>query len=239
MCGRYLLKRADLKAIAQQVGLKVREERATRYNIAPGTPIDAVRAEAQSGELEMASVRWGLLPAWAAPGARGAPHVNARAEGLAQKPTFRKAFQERRCAIPASGFFEWKRAGRERQPWLFELEHEEPFFLAGLWERSSTAAGGDAIETCAIVTTAANDVMQPIHDRMPVMLLADEVLAWIRPKPLDPAEAGRILAPFTRAPMRCRPLSQRVNSVAYDDEECLAGPAPKERADGEQLSWGV
>lgn len=211
MCCRYLLFRSQLKEMLRQVGAVARAERATRYNIAPGTKIPAVRKK--SGPVaELEDLRWGLVPAWSK-AAQG--FVNARAENLAEKPSFREAFRERRCLIPASGFYEWRNDGRRREPWLFRLAGEEPFFLAGLWE-----PGNSGDDTCTVITTEPNGLMRPIHPRMPAILEGAAAERW-----LDPATTREnlepLLAPYPADRMTAVALGPRVNSTAHDDEACL------------------
>jgi len=159
--------------------------------------------------------------------------VNARAESLAAKPSFREAFRERRCLIPASGFYEWKVAGRARQPWLFRRRDEQPFFLAGLWE-SWSGSDGSVLETCAVVTTVPNTLMMPIHPRMPVMLAVDAGSAWLDPATKEHDLLALLADPYPAAGMTAVALSPRVNSVAHDDAACLS-PADTAAADDQQL----
>ncbi|MFT3869175.1 MAG: SOS response-associated peptidase [Nibricoccus sp.] len=219
MCCRYLLHKEHLKKVLAQMGIRV-PEMATRYNIAPGTKIPAVRktSRAETG-CEFATLRWGLVPAWSKDGPQQAGLVNARVESLEIKASFREAFRARRCLIPASGFYEWKIAGRARLPWLFQLIDDEPFFLAGLWE-SWVSPDGTPWETCAVITTEPNLLMQPIHHRMPAILALGSAEAW-----LDPAarteELRDLLRTFPTELLKTRPVSLRVNSAANDDPECL------------------
>jgi putative SOS response-associated peptidase YedK len=235
MCCRYLILRAHLKEMLARLGVRELAEQASRYNIAPGSEIPVVRASSGTGLCELALSRWGLVPAWTKADATGVGLVNARAESLAEKPSFRDAFRARRCLVPASGYYEWKIAGKARQPWLFQLRGERPFFLAGLWE-SWTGPEGTAHETCAVITTKSNELMQPIHHRMPAILPVDAAELWLAPTRQPEELAANLLRVFPAEAMIARPVSTRVNSVTHDDEGCLA---PAEPSGHEQLAWDL
>ena len=199
MCGRFtqrmtwreLHERMDL--IGRPLNLR------PRYNVAPGQDVAVVRASESGRGLAM--LRWGLLPAWAKDPTIAWKLINARSETAAEKPSFRSAFRDRRCLIPADGFYEWERRDGAKQPWLFALRDDAPFAFAGLWERWRIPEGaaltgslavrspGETVETCTILTTAANDTVTPVHGRMPVILPDN---AW------DPWLAGEevALAPY-------------------------------------------
>ena len=229
MCGRFtqrmtwreLHERMDL--IGAPLNLR------PRYNVAPSQDVAVVRAADDGRTLAM--LRWGLIPAWAREPNIGYKLINARSETAADKPSFRAAYRHRRCLIPADGFYEWQREGKTRQPWLFGLQDDAPFAFAGLWERWTVPAGaaltgslaerspGDAVETCTILTTAANETVAPVHGRMPVILPPD---AW------DPWLAGEDvpLAPYPADDMTAHPVSTLVNRPANDDPRCVEPVAP-------------
>lgn len=231
MCCRYLLTQEHLRAILGRLGIPAPGLLPpTRYNIPPGGAIPAIRGEGTGREL--AALRWGLVPSWArSPG--DAP-VNARAESLADKPSFREAFRRRRCLIPASGFYEWEARGRARRPWLFRRRDGAPFGLAGLWETWRGPDGG-VLESCAVVTTAPNALMEPIHHRMPVALAAEQWEAWLDPHAAEPAALEPLLRPWPAELMTAVAVSDRVNHVRHDDAACLepatAGEGPERQGE--------
>jgi putative SOS response-associated peptidase YedK len=235
MCTRYLLLKHHLREVLAKLGLEAPAEFVSRYNIAPGTAIPAVRRKPDTTACEVVALRWGLVPPWARD-EDGPGLVNARAESLAAKPSFRDALRSRRCVIPASGFYEWEVRGRARQPWLFRRRDESPFGLAGLWS-ARRAPGGACLESCTLITTEPNALVRPIHHRMPVMLAPELFGAWLDPG-TSPVEAlAPLLRPADADAMSASALSPRVNNVRHDDPACLepAGPADA----GPQLSLGI
>jgi putative SOS response-associated peptidase YedK len=222
MCTRYSLIQSDLRQVLVQLGIAPPDPLpASRYNVPPGSFLPAVRSGA-SGSREFALLRWGLVPAWAR--AAGHAPVNARAETLAEKPTFRDAFRRRRCLIPASGFFEWQTRGRVKQPWLIRRTDEAPFCFAGLWDTWTAPDDAAPLETCAVITTAPNALMAPIHDRMPVILREDRWEQWINPS-TEAVALTSLLHGWDPSLMTAITVSSRVSSVRHDDETCIA-PAP-------------
>jgi putative SOS response-associated peptidase YedK len=177
--------------------------RSLRYNIAPSQPIAAVRAVPAGSGRELALLRWGLIPSWSKDPAIGNQLINARAETAHEKSSFRNAFRRHRCLIPTSGFYEWLRWERGKQPYFVRMRDSHPFAFAGLWDRWESPDEG-AIETCTILTTAANAVLAPIHDRMPVILPPWEYSRWLDPSIKDPDS----LAPssFRSRRKRCSPI---------------------------------
>ena len=197
---------------------------APRYNVAPGQQVAAIRRERDARRLKM--LRWGLVPPWAGDPGIGHRLINARAETVREKPSFRAAYRARRCIVPADGFFEWKREGERRRPWLFAMGNRQPFALAGLWESWTPAPDtglpglfddprpGDALETCTILTTGANGVVHPVHHRMPVILEPAAAGAWLNGREVP-------LAPFPEAAMTSVMVSTLVNSARHDDPRCI------------------
>jgi putative SOS response-associated peptidase YedK len=201
-----------------------------RYNIAPTQEILTVRADRQSGRRTAAMMRWGLIPAWTKEPVSGPPMINARAETLAEKPTFRTAFRTRRCLIPADGFYEWQKppgGGRgKKQPYYIHRPDHAPFAFAGLWESWNSKPTPDqpplTIESCTIVTTAANKALSDLHDRMPVILAPGDYLAWLDPSPQDPAALQHLLQPAGKDEFVAEPVGTHVNRVVNDDPLCIA-----------------
>jgi putative SOS response-associated peptidase YedK len=166
MCGRLTID-LPIETINEMYRIirKIDKDLNQRYNVAPTQDVPIVRQDAD-GTRELAFVRWGLIPGWAKDISIGNKLINARAESVSEKPSFRSAFKRRRCILPVGGFFEWQPGdGRRKQPWLFRMADGRPMSLAGLWEHWE-GTDGQVIESCSILTTSANDLMEPIHDRM-------------------------------------------------------------------------
>jgi putative SOS response-associated peptidase YedK len=228
MCGRYSLI-TPVEALRQLFGVLELPNLAPRYNVAPTQEMPVVRPRAgEARGRELVAMRWGLVPEWADGPAIGGRMINARAETVAEKPSFRAAFRARRCLVPADGFYEWVKDDEARQPYRIALEGETPFAFAGLWENWQPPTGQDAkpLQTFTIVTTEANDRLRPIHPRMPVILDPADYETWLTG---DPNAAQALLRPYPDAAMRAYQVSARVNSTRYDDAACLApleNPAP-------------
>lgn len=190
-----------------------------RYNIAPTQSVAIVRLAHKSDQRELAVVKWGLVPSWAESPSIGSRMINARAESAAEKPAFRKAFRQRRCLVPADGFFEWETILKQKQPHYITLRDGGLFAIAGLWEwwRRET----EVIESCTLLTTDANDVVRPLHDRMPVILPPEAYDRWLDPNVEDPAELMSLLKTYPAEAMTERPVDRIVNSPATDDPRCI------------------
>ena len=217
MCGRFT-QAAPGEVVADLFQLAAAPALAPRYNIAPTQDVAAVRVGTGGGR-ELVALRWGLLPPWARDGAAAARMINARAETLAEKPAFRAAFRARRCLIVADGFYEWRRHGAAREPYYFARRDARPFGFAGLWERWRSEGSGP-VESCAIITTAANELVAPVHDRMPVILDPAEFRLWLDPEARDPDALARLLRPRVGAGMRAHPVSALVNDPRNDVPAC-------------------
>ena len=227
MCGRFTLiawdevERRFLPAGSGMAMIRERfggEDPAPRYNIAPTQDVLAITNEGESNAARF--MRWGLVPRWARDVSIGNRMINARAETLAERPSFRVAFRRRRCLVVADSFYEWKREGRGRTPMRIRLEDGGIFAFAGLWE-SWTGPGGRRILSCAIVTTAANEFMASIHDRMPVILSPDSEAFWLDPDVQDTDALSELLTPYPSERMAAYEVSSVVNSAANDGPECV------------------
>ena len=225
MCGRFQLKpEQDWMA---DFGVSEPPDITPRYNIAPTQDVVAVRKEAD-GVRRARLLRWGLVPSFAEDPAVGNRMINARAETVARKAAFREPFRKRRCLVPADGFYEWRRVGRARDPYLLKMRDGHTFAFASVWDR--WGSGDGRIESCAILTTTANALVARVHDRMPVILGHSDYELWLDPDARD-EDLHRILRPFPAEEMVAIPVSARVNSTAVDDPECErpvaeAPPAP-------------
>jgi putative SOS response-associated peptidase YedK len=217
MCGRFT-QAAPGEVVAELFRLPSVPALAPRYNIAPTQEVAAVRASAR-GDRELVALQWGLLPPWVRERSAAARMINARAETLADKPAFRTAFRLRRCLIVADGFYEWQRLGGRKQPHFIGFADGRPFGLAGVWERW-TGEESAPVESCAIVTTAANEVVAPLHDRMPVILDPGQFALWLDPELRDPEALQPLLRPHGGAAMRAYPVSALVNNPAHDLPAC-------------------
>jgi putative SOS response-associated peptidase YedK len=211
MCSRYFLD-DDGNVIAYTFRVPVHEGIRRRFNIAPTHAAPVVRAGEQPGTREVALLRWGLVPSWAQDLSIGSKLINARAETLAEKPAFRKAFRQRRCIVPASGFFEWTGEPRWRVPHAITVRDRPIVPFAGLWEMWKNPEGR-WIETYTIVTTAANGFVAPMHDRMPAILDEADVEPWLHG---TPEEAAAVLKPYRDEPMREHAVSRSMNSPDAD-----------------------
>ena len=222
MCGRYFLTTPG-EVLADLFETASAPEMAPRYNIAPTQSVPIVRLGA-NGAREMAMVSWGLVPVWAKERAIGNKLINARAETLAEKPSFRDAYKKRRCVLPADGYFEWKKEGTVKQPYAFRARDGRPLALAGLWSWWKDPATGEPLESCAILTTSPNELAATVHDRMPVILSPANVPLWLATGAPTPSFT-ELFSPFPAAEMLTYPVSRKVNSPANDTPDVLE-PVP-------------
>lgn len=225
MCGRYSLTTAP-EALRRLFAFLNLPNLEPRYNIAPTQAAPVVRAAGEAGARELVMMRWGLVPAWAKEISPSAPLINARADTVATKPSFRDAFSKRRCLVPADGFYEWREEDGRRQPFRIGMKGGAPFAFAGIWElwegarAEPTAKPTEPVLSYAIVTTDANERLSPIHDRMPVILAREDYSTWLDPAN-DPARLRALLRAFAAEPMAFYRVSTRVNSVRNDDPACI------------------
>ncbi len=220
MCGRYTL-RTSAAEVARMFDLQLSllPAMVARYNIAPTQDAPAIRAAAGGGR-ELTMLRWGLIPSWADDPAIGSKMINARAETVAEKPSYKKALAQRRCLIIADGYYEWQAVGKRKQPYLFERPDLKSFAFAGLWEH--WRRGELVLDTCTIITTAAAERLKAWHERMPVILNERDYEAWLDPELKDAALVTRMLEPRAALveELTIRPVSTLVNSSAKDLPEC-------------------
>lgn len=213
MCGRFAFY-SPHEAVVRLFGLPQDTPAVDpRYNIAPTQFVAAVRAPGDGGARALAMLYWGLVPGWAKEKSIGARLINARAETLREKPSFRGAYQRRRCLVLADGYYEWQRAAAGKQPHYIRLVSGEPFAMAALWERWRDPAGGEPLDSCALVTTTPVASIAHIHDRMPVILPPGAHDEWLDPKVTDVAGLDRLLVPFTAATLEARPVGRAVNDA--------------------------
>jgi putative SOS response-associated peptidase YedK len=228
MCGRYSLSSPDADLLSRRFNLpeQVEVDDEPRYNIAPTDPVLAVR-RSEDGANELGRLRWGLVPGrWAEKGGR--PLINARAETLRSQPAFRDSFAERRCLIPADGFYEWKADEHGKRPLWFSLAEGGLFAFAGIWAGLPERSGDGVLHSCAIVTTEPNRLVRPIHDRMPVVLAPDAEEAWLDPA-AEPGDLLDLLAPAPDDLLVAREVGDHVNSVREDGPH-LIEPREEQRS---------
>lgn len=221
MCGRFTNK-AESKDIEKEfkVGRKNANLFEPRYNIAPSQMIDVVFAP--ENERILSQLKWGLVPSWSKDAATSKGLINARAETITEKPSFREAFKSRRCIIPASGFYEWQKKGTgAKQPFYFYPKEKEIFGFAGLWEEWLDKSSGELLETCTIITTEANEVLKPVHDRMPVILKSESYGEWLDATVKDTNKLQKLLVPYPADEMDSHAVGKSVNVPDSDSAELI------------------
>jgi putative SOS response-associated peptidase YedK len=225
MCGRFSVA-TDQRTLEERfsfTGASIKF--VPSYNVAPTDEVLTVTARRPE------YMRWGLIPGWAKDASIGSRMINAKAETVADRPSFRAAFRKRRCLVVADGYYEWRRVAGRRQPFRIVLRSGEPFAFAGVWE-SWRPPDGESIRSCAIITTRANSVVEPIHDRMPLILPRSAEAMWLDRDIEDPALLDGLLQPISADEMEAYEVSTLVNSVANNLPECIAprGPATSGQA---------
>jgi putative SOS response-associated peptidase YedK len=212
MCGRYTL-RTPVDTLVQQFEIDEHPSSLTpNYNVAPTQGVAAVIAENGKRKLEM--LHWGLIPSWAKDPEVGNKMINARSETVAKKPSYRKAFKERRCLILTDGFYEWQKTDDGKQPFYIRMQDESPFAFAGLWE---SWQNGTEIRSCTIITTSPNEVAAQVHNRMPVILHPEDYEMWLDPDFDEREPLTTLLKPYPAEGMEAYPVSRRVNRPANND----------------------
>lgn len=237
MCGRFTL-RAPAESIAALFDLDEITEVVPRYNIAPTQPVGIVRMNANRGQREWTHVLWGLIPSWSKDPTMGARLINARSETVREKPSFRSPFKRRRCLVPADGFYEWKKVDKRKQPYHITLRPdaegskivvdregvESLFAIAGLWE-SWMGPDGSVLESCTLLTTDANDAMQSLHKRMPVIVEPEDYGMWLGSGRDDDRfyldDLHHLMRPYRSEPISMREVSMYVNNSRNEGADCL------------------
>jgi len=223
MCSRYSLTRRpqwsepDVE-ISESAEM---ESFAPHYNIAPSQRILTLRQRASTGKREAGRMRWGLIPYWAKDPGMAQHLINARSESVLEKPAFREAFAKRRCLIPADGFFEWKKEGKLRRPFRYTMKDDSIFYFGGVWERWR-APDGTPVFSCSILTTEPNELVRPIHNRMPVIVPQKDQPVWLDATLVKPSEVQEVCAPLPAEEMKCYEVSRVVNNPNNDGPECIA-----------------
>jgi putative SOS response-associated peptidase YedK len=219
MCGRFTLS-APAKVVAELFELVEEPALTPRYNIAPTQPAPVVLWNRELKRRQFDLLHWGLIPVWADDPSIGSRMINARAETVGMKPAFRSAFRHRRCLIVADGFYEWQKLQRGKQPFYIRMENGGPFALAGLWERWE-GADGTIIDSCTILTTEPNEVLRPLHNRMPVVLHSNDHGRWLDAEIQEADSLKPLLCPYSGEKMTAHPVSTRVNNPANDGPSCI------------------
>lgn len=218
MCGRFV---ADIPAdeLKKIFALIETPQLEPRFNVAPTQQVAAVRNDGDRNRLDL--LRWGFVPSWSKDLSFGSHLINARSETVAEKPAFRHAIKYRRCIIPSSGFYEWDHSAGKKQPYYIQLADQAPMCLAGLWE-SWKAPDDRVIETFAILTTAANKLIEPIHDRMPVILHPDIFTLWLSHNMHAPEQLQLLYRPYPAEEMTVHKVPDLVNNARFDSPACIA-----------------
>ncbi|MEA5583409.1 SOS response-associated peptidase [Nodularia harveyana UHCC-0300] len=223
MCGRFTLNQSS-SALCKFFGIDQIPDLSAEYNIAPTQMVATVRHNPETNQREFQQLRWGLIPRWMKEPGMGVKLINARAETVAEKPAFRGAFYHRRCLVLADGFYEWKRENGKKQPFYFQLSEGTPFGFAGLWEKWQPLASkseGEEIISCTILTTAANELVKPIHQRMPVILAPQDYDLWLNHQMQTPELLQQLLCPYPDQAMTGYPVSSLVNDSRQNSAECI------------------
>lgn len=219
MCGRFTLT-VDPDQLREEFNfVSLPDQLTPRYNVAPSQPVAVIPND---GKNKLDFFTWGLIPSWAKDPEIGNRLINARAETLIEKPSFRNAFRRRRCLIPADGFYEWKAdpEGKSKMPMYIRLRSGRPFAFAGLWENWNSPDGSQIL-SCTIITTTPNELMQTIHNRMPVILPPSAYQAWLQTDAVEVDRLQALLVPYATSEMIAYPVSRLVNSPNNDLPACI------------------
>ncbi|HEX8702677.1 MAG TPA: SOS response-associated peptidase [Myxococcaceae bacterium] len=219
MCGRVTVQTsaADLAREFALTSVRAGLDR-PRFNLAPTQLMPVV---VNDGQRVLDAYRWGLIPSWAKDAAIGNKLINARCETVSEKPSFRSAFKRRRCLVLVDGWYEWKQTTKPKTPFFFHRKDRKPLALAGLWEEWTAPDTGELMRTCALITTGPNALMEPIHDRMPVILSSGAQELWLRPEALEPSVLQPLLVPFAEDALDAYEVARVVNSPSNDVPACV------------------
>jgi putative SOS response-associated peptidase YedK len=220
MCGRFSQSQTA-EAIARAFQVTV-PSLTPRYNVAPTQSVATVLQTPEHKDRQFKMLHWGLIPSWAKDPKMGAKLINARTETVAEKPAFRSAFRKRRCLVVADGFYEWQQQEntKQKQPYYFRLNDRHPFAFAGLWEHWENG-NGEEIESCTLLTTEPNELMRPVHNRMPVILDPNDYDLWLDLEVQKPELLQPLLRPYPSEEMMAYPVSKAVNKPSNDNAECV------------------
>lgn len=223
MCARYIAftEHVNPVLVADVFGLVEVPVLRPRYNVAPSQMVPVVGAKAD-GRRGMSLFKWGFVPNWANDPADGHRPVNAKAETVAQSMMFADSFRRRRCLMPACGFYEWQKVGKRKLPLHYRMKDEQPFAFAAIWDRWT--GGAEPVFTCALLTTTPNDLVRPVHDRMPVILPREAYAAWLDPR-TSPDDLRAFLAPYPADEMVASPANPAMNKPTFEGPDCLVPPA--------------
>ena len=217
MCGRFT-RTQSIPTLAKEFGIvEVNSDLRPSYNIAPTQEVAVI---VTAGVKTLVPVRWGLVPSWAKDVSVGSKMINARAETVSEKPAYRNAFKKRRCLVVADGFYEWQSIAGAKRPIHIRFKSGKPFGFAGLYETWNSPEG-EEITTCTIITTEANELMRPIHERMPVIIPKEKEDLWLDPKTEEQALLLGLLKPYPADQMEAYPVSKKVNSPRNNSPDCL------------------
>lgn len=218
MCGRFVTN-IPADVLEEVFSLQELPRLEPRFNVAPSQLSAVVRNQGDHNRLDL--LKWGLVPGWSKEPSIGNQMINARCETVTEKPAFRQAIKYRRCIIPASGFYEWELAGEHRkQPWLIRMANHSPLWLAGLWE-SWKMPDNNQLETFCILTTSANKLVRPLHERMPVILTPDTFTLWLSHNMHDPEQLQPFYQPFPANEMIAHKVPDLVNNTRFDSPACI------------------
>jgi putative SOS response-associated peptidase YedK len=217
MCGRFTFDISP-ELLAGIFGISIHEDLPRRYNIAPTQQVLTIRRTDAGDRANY--MRWGLIPSWAKAPSIGSRMINARSESVHEKPAFRQAIRYRRCIIPANGFFEWRQEGKTKAPLYVRLKNGSPMAFAGLWEHWESPEG-EIIESCTILTTSSNKLIESLHERMPVILHPEEYDLWLDRETTDPGKLKHLYQPYPADLMEMYPVSPLVNSPRNDSPDLI------------------